>query len=272
MTSDSQKMISRFLDSYFCTKFQISQPGWYPDQAIKIRHMENFYCLVRVSAWLWNLEICSQKLEYFSRLCNLYAYLVDKIFLCFVKKSIFFRTFSFPIMWEKSLFSQKQNGIPINEAYLNGDKGDPKKQRKEMKSGWFAECEFKKLHKKSLLWKNTQEFLDPHCGWDKRENTFLGGFRKNKSLQEGPVSQWILNLGGFLHGVGIQQKTKQTQTMWTKEISFSQKSLTMVSEFLSNIFAKNVVRVRQNISVFAINLFGWKVWLRKPEKKELFEG
>ena len=40
MTSDSQKMISRFLDSYFCTKFQISQPGWYPDQAIKIRHME----------------------------------------------------------------------------------------------------------------------------------------------------------------------------------------------------------------------------------------
>ena len=35
MTSNSQKMILRFLDSYFCTKFQISQPGWYPDQAIK---------------------------------------------------------------------------------------------------------------------------------------------------------------------------------------------------------------------------------------------
>ena len=42
MTSDSQKMISRFLDSYFCTKFQISQPGWYPDQAIKIRQMGIF--------------------------------------------------------------------------------------------------------------------------------------------------------------------------------------------------------------------------------------
>ena len=27
MTPDSHKMISRFLDSYFCTKFQISQPG-----------------------------------------------------------------------------------------------------------------------------------------------------------------------------------------------------------------------------------------------------
>ena len=39
MTLDSQKMISRFLDSYFCTKFQISQPGWDPDQAIKIRHI-----------------------------------------------------------------------------------------------------------------------------------------------------------------------------------------------------------------------------------------
>ena len=39
MTSDSQKMISRFLDSYFCTNFQISQPGSYPDQAIKIRHI-----------------------------------------------------------------------------------------------------------------------------------------------------------------------------------------------------------------------------------------
>ena len=39
MTSDSQKMISRFLDSHFCIKFQISQPGWYPDQAIKIRHL-----------------------------------------------------------------------------------------------------------------------------------------------------------------------------------------------------------------------------------------
>ena len=36
MTSDSQKMTSRFLDSYFCTKFQISQPGWYRDRAIKI--------------------------------------------------------------------------------------------------------------------------------------------------------------------------------------------------------------------------------------------
>ena len=32
-------MILRFLDSDFCTKFQISQPGWYPDQAIKIRHI-----------------------------------------------------------------------------------------------------------------------------------------------------------------------------------------------------------------------------------------
>ena len=31
MTSDSQKMISRFLDSSFCTKFQISQPVLYPD-------------------------------------------------------------------------------------------------------------------------------------------------------------------------------------------------------------------------------------------------
>ena len=40
MTSDSQKMTSRFLDSYFCTKFRISQPGWYPDRAIKIRHFE----------------------------------------------------------------------------------------------------------------------------------------------------------------------------------------------------------------------------------------
>ena len=54
MTSDSQKMISRFLDSYFCTKFQISQPGSYPDQAIKIRltqklstHGKFFYGVMR---------------------------------------------------------------------------------------------------------------------------------------------------------------------------------------------------------------------------------
>ena len=38
MTSGLAKMISRFLDSYFCTKFQILQPGLYPDRAIKIRH------------------------------------------------------------------------------------------------------------------------------------------------------------------------------------------------------------------------------------------
>ena len=36
----------------------------------------------------------------FSRLCNLCANLVDQIFLCFLTKPIFFRTFSFPITWE----------------------------------------------------------------------------------------------------------------------------------------------------------------------------
>ena len=60
MTSDSQKMTSRFLDSNFCTKFQISQPGWYPDQAIKILHMENFYRPVSEPAWSRNLELCSK--------------------------------------------------------------------------------------------------------------------------------------------------------------------------------------------------------------------
>ena len=44
----------------------------------------------------------------FSRLCNLYAYLVDKIFLCFVKKPIFFRTFSFPIIWKNRSFRKNK--------------------------------------------------------------------------------------------------------------------------------------------------------------------
>ena len=38
MTSNSQKMISQFLDSY----------------------LVNFYRLVRVPAWLWNLEFCTK--------------------------------------------------------------------------------------------------------------------------------------------------------------------------------------------------------------------
>ena len=58
MTSDSQKMTSRFLDSYFCTKFRISQPGWFADRGIKIRHMENFYRPVGKPAWSWNMEFC----------------------------------------------------------------------------------------------------------------------------------------------------------------------------------------------------------------------
>ena len=52
----------------------------------------------------------------FSRLCNLHAYLVDKIFR-FVKKSIFFRTFSFPTTWEYRTF--RKNRILTNKAYLN---------------------------------------------------------------------------------------------------------------------------------------------------------
>ena len=44
----------------------------------------------------------------FSRLCNLHAYLVDLIFLCFVKKPIFFRTFSFPITWENRSFRKNK--------------------------------------------------------------------------------------------------------------------------------------------------------------------
>ena len=67
--------------------FQISQPGWYPDRAIKILHiMENFYCLVRLSAWLWNLEIAPKNLNpktlrLFSHvLCHII--LIDTSFWC----------------------------------------------------------------------------------------------------------------------------------------------------------------------------------------------
>ena len=34
------KNCSRYLGSNFCTKFQISQPGWHPDRAIKIPQIE----------------------------------------------------------------------------------------------------------------------------------------------------------------------------------------------------------------------------------------
>ena len=64
----------------------------------------------------------------FSRLCNLYAYLVDKIFLCFVKKPIFFRTFTFPITRENRTFRKKQNRILINKAYLNGTRVQKNKE------------------------------------------------------------------------------------------------------------------------------------------------
>ena len=58
MTSDSQKMTSRFLDSYFCTKFRISQTGWYPDRAIKIRHvlwkaLDVEYMIIEGNSWRW---------------------------------------------------------------------------------------------------------------------------------------------------------------------------------------------------------------------------
>ena len=44
ITSDSQKMTSRcLLSSFFCTKFQISRPGWCPDRSIKILQMENWF-------------------------------------------------------------------------------------------------------------------------------------------------------------------------------------------------------------------------------------
>ena len=44
----------------------------------------------------------------FSSLCNLYTYPVDKIFLCFVKTPIFFRTFSSPITWENRTFRKNK--------------------------------------------------------------------------------------------------------------------------------------------------------------------
>ena len=37
------KIAQEFLDSNFGSKFQISQPAWYPDRAIKILHMEIFF-------------------------------------------------------------------------------------------------------------------------------------------------------------------------------------------------------------------------------------
>ena len=59
MTSDSQKMTSRFSDSYFCTKFRISQPGWYPDRAIKIRQVwELFDFGCETTFKFWHCEMC----------------------------------------------------------------------------------------------------------------------------------------------------------------------------------------------------------------------
>ena len=64
MTSDSQKVISQFLDSYFCTKFQISQPGWYPNQAIKNLHMADFF---RVVGCLVNFSLVTRRTKHVSK-------------------------------------------------------------------------------------------------------------------------------------------------------------------------------------------------------------
>ena len=85
LTLDSQKMTSRFLDSYFCTKFQISQPGWYPDQAIKNSPYGIFigwFGVCLISALLQNAENVHQKCKNMFRFARNYATMTHRPELC----------------------------------------------------------------------------------------------------------------------------------------------------------------------------------------------
>ena len=126
MTLHTQKLTLWFLDSNFWAKFQISWPGWFADRLIKIPHLENFYFLVRISAWLWNLEfpyqIRIQKLSsYFCMSCVITQ--VDTSFWCNFSQFFWpYQKFALKSKWFQGLCSDQHRKSSLSSHFFRHSK------------------------------------------------------------------------------------------------------------------------------------------------------